>query len=150
MAQIAASFELNKEPAPDMLAAALELEVDTDFRLASSFRLKLATHREPDGSWLFLDDDRLKLWNPFKVNARIGDDEQQLISGYITQISTHLDPVQGNSYVELLGMDATCVMSLEDKVKDWPNKSDSDIAREIFSSYNLTPQVDETGVVHDD
>jgi phage protein D len=150
MVQIAATFELDKKPAPDLLAAALELEVETDFRLAGSFRLKLATHREPDGTWMFLDDDRLKLWHPFKVSARVGDGEQELISGYVTQISMHLDPIQGNSYVELLGMDATSVMSLEEKIKDWPNKSDSDIAREIFSDYNLTPQVDGTGVVHDD
>jgi phage protein D len=47
-------------------------------------------------------------------------------------------------------MDATCLMSLEEKIKEWPNKADSDIAREIFSSYNLTPQVDGTGVVHDE
>jgi phage protein D len=150
MAEIAATIMIDKQPAPDLLGASLELEVDTHFRLAGSFRLKLATHRESDGSWVFLDDDRVKLWRLVEISASINDDEKLLISGYITQISMHLDPAQGNSYVEIMGMDATCLMSLEDKIKEWPNKADSDIAREIFTSYNLTPQVDETGVVHDE
>jgi hypothetical protein len=61
MAQISATIKIDGQPAPDLLAAALELEVEADFRLAGSFRLKLPTHRENDGSWVFLDDDRLKL-----------------------------------------------------------------------------------------
>jgi phage protein D len=150
MAEISATIIIDKDPAPDLLSASLELEVEAHFRLAGSFRLKLPTHRESDGSWMFLDDLRLKLWKPVKISACINDDEKLLISGYITQISMHLDPDQGQSYVEIMGMDATCLMSLEEKVKQWPNKADSDIAREIFRSYDLTPQVDETGVVHDE
>src|SRR5262249_14391119 len=74
----------------------------------------------------------------------------ELITGFLTEVSTHLDPDEDNSYVELGGMDATCLMSLEEKVKDWPNQSDSDIAKHIFSSYNLVPDVDETNIVHNE
>jgi phage protein D len=35
-------------------------------------------------------------------------------------------------------------------LKAWPSYSDSDIASEIFSSYGLTPQVEDTNVVHDE
>lgn len=150
MAQIATTILIDSQSAPDLLGAALELEVDTDFRLADSFRLKLSTHREDDGSWVFLDDDRLKLWKPVEISVTIGDDEENLIVGYITQIGMHLDPDQGSSFVEVMGMDATCLMNLEEKIQDWPNMSDSDIARAIFSAYNLTPQVDDTAVTHDD
>jgi phage protein D len=150
MASISATITIDNEAAPDLLGASLELVVETDFRLASSFRLRLATHRESDGTWTFLDDDRLKLWKPVEVRASIDDDETQLILGYITQITMHLDPDQGSSYVEIMGMDATCLMSLEEKIKAWPNKADSDIAREIFSHYQLSATVDETGVVHDE
>jgi phage protein D len=150
MARTAATITVDNKPAPDLLGASIELAVETDFRLASSFRLRLATHRESDGTWVFLDDDRLKLWNPVAISASIDDDEKQLFLGYITQISMHLDPDQDSSYVEVTGMDASCLMSLEEKIKAWPNKSDSDIAREIFSNYRLTATVDDTGVVHAD
>ena len=37
-------------------------------------------------------------------------------------------------------MDASVLMDREDKLKDWPNKKDSDIATEIFRRYGLTPR----------
>jgi len=46
-------------------------------------------------------------------------------------------------------MDKSVLLSLEEKIKTWPNKKDSDIAGEILDQYkkfNLTPEVDETGV----
>jgi phage protein D len=45
-------------------------------------------------------------------------------------------------------MDTTCVMSVEEVIKDWPGKSDSDIASDIFNKYQLTPDVQTTTVTH--
>jgi phage protein D len=42
------------------------------------------------------------------------------------------------------------LMDREDKLKDWPGKKDSDIATEIFNAYGLTPQIEDTGIVHDE
>jgi len=42
------------------------------------------------------------------------------------------------------------LMDREEKLKDWPNKKDSDIATEIFNSYGLSPDVDDTNIVHDE
>ena len=47
-------------------------------------------------------------------------------------------------------MDASVLMDRADRLKDWPNKKDSDIAAEIFDSYGLTPQVTDTEVIHDE
>ncbi len=47
-------------------------------------------------------------------------------------------------------MDASVLMDREEKLKDWPNKKDSDIASEIIASYGLTPEVDDTEVIHDE
>ena len=150
MAEVAATIKIDGDPAPDLLGASIELVVDCDSRLASSFRLKLATHLESDGTWLFLDDDRLKLWRPVEIGASIDDEEKLLMSGYVSQIAMHLDVEHGRSYVEVMGMDATCLMSLEEKIKAWPNKSDSDIARDIFKLYDLKSVIDDTGVVHNE
>lgn len=150
MADIGAIIKIDGAAAPDLLGASLELVVDTDFRLASSFRLKIGTHRESDGTWVFLDDKRIALWKPVEISASINDDETQLILGYITQISMHLDPDQGSSFVEIMGMDKTCLMSLEEKIKAWPKTKDSDIARQIFTDHDLAAIVDDTAVVHED
>ena len=78
------------------------------------------------------------------VTAGLEDETQELISGYIT----HVRPVFGAGLdecrLEIWGMDASVLMDREDKLKDWPNKKDSDIATEIFGAYGLTPQVEDT------
>lgn len=150
MAQISATITINDEPAPDFFLSLIEMEIEDEHRLAAVFRIKLALNRGEDGLWTFLDDDRVKLWSKVEISLNLADEEQQLIMGYVTHIKPHIDPDENSSFLEILGMDPTCLMSLEEKIKDWPNKTDSDIAREILQNYSLTPRVDDTGVVHDE
>lgn len=150
MTQVAAAISLEDEPVPDFFASLLEMEVEEDHRLAAMFRIKVSMNRQDDGLWAFLDNERMKLWSKVTISANVADEEVELITGYITQIKPHLDGDENQSFLEICGMDASSLMSVEEKIKDWPNKTDSDIAREIFQSYNLTPEVDETTVVHDE
>jgi phage protein D len=150
MAQISASISIAGTPAPDLLPSVLELEVEEDHDMASVARIKLAIYKPESGLWSFLDDDRIQLWAQIDVSATIADDSQDLFSGYITEIKAHFDIDDNSSYAVVQAMDATCLMALEEKVKDWPNMSDSDIASQILSTYSLAPQVDDSGVVHDD
>ncbi len=153
MGTLTATISIQDEPAPDLFLSLLELEVEEDHRLASVFRIKLAISREDDGLWKVLDDERIKLWNKVTISVTI-DEEQELMSGYITHIKPHIEPDENSSTLEIVGMDLTCLMSLEENIKDWPKKSDSDIAKEVFQKYNLKsnpgPEIDDTTIVHDD
>lgn len=129
----------------------ITLEVELDEELAGMFRLKLGLLLNADGSWNYLDDERLTLWKSVVITAGLEDDTQQLLKGYIT----HLRPTFGSGldecHLEIWGMDASVLMDREDKLKDWPNKKDSDIAREIFTgTYRLTAQVEDTELIHDE
>jgi hypothetical protein len=150
MPQISATLNIAGQPAPDLLLSVLELEVEEDHEMASVLKTKLAIYNQEDAAYTYLDDDRVQLWNPISVSATIADDQQDLFSGYITEIKVHFDIDDNASYLIIQGTDATCLMNLEEKIQAWPNMSDSDIATQILSSYNLTPQVDDTGVIHDD
>jgi len=150
MATVSASISIEDTDAPDLFLALMEMEVEEDHQMATIFRIKLSIQRQDDGTWTFLDDDRMQLWNKIEIKASVADAETSLITGYLTRMNAHIDEDETNSYLELKGMDATCLMNLEEKIKDWPGQSDSDIATQILSSYNLTPQVDDTSVVHDD
>ncbi len=150
MPQISASISINGDSAVDLLPMAIELEIEEDHDMASVVHAKLAMYQQDDATWAFLDDDRVQVWNQISITATIVDDVQELFSGYITEIKSHFDIEDNACYVTICGKDTTCLMGLEEKIKDWPNMSDSDIASQILSSYNLTPQVDDTGVVHDD
>jgi phage protein D len=45
-------------------------------------------------------------------------------------------------------MDATALMDLEEKQAAWPDKKDNEIAQEIFGSYGLSYEVEDTVVRH--
>jgi phage protein D len=128
--------------------ALLELEVEEHYELASVFRLKLAIVRGEDGLWAFLDQDTAAPWTKLQIKMNVGDREEDLITGYVTQIRIHIDTAEGKSYLELVGMDTSCLMSVEEVIKDWPEKSDSDIATAIFDKYKLDYEVDVIDVVH--
>lgn len=153
MGTLTATITIQDEPAPDLFLPLLELEVEEDYRLASAFRIKLAISREDDGLWKMLDDERIRLWNKIAISVAM-DEEQELIRGYITHLKPHIQPDENGSTLEIVGMDDTCLMSLEEKIKDWPNKSDSDIAKEIFDNYHLESnpgsEIDDTAIVHDE
>jgi phage protein D len=151
MGTINSSIIVSDSPAPDIFADLLEMEVEEDHRMASIFRIRISIHREDQGTWTYLDDERLKLWAKIEVKVAVGDDTTSLIQGYLTQMNVHIDSDENSSYLELKGMDASCLMNLEEKIKDWPNQSDSDIATQIISNYpGLTAQADDTSVIHDD
>jgi phage protein D len=150
---LTATISIQDKPAPDLFLSLLELEVEDDSRLASAFRIKLAISREDDGLWKILDDERIQLWKKIAISVAI-DEEQELIRGYITHIRPCIEPDENSSTLEIVGMDETCLMSLEEKIKDWPKKSDSDIAREVFQNYSLKAdpgsEIDDTAIVHDE
>jgi phage protein D len=150
VAQITATISIEDEPAPDLFLSLIDMEIEEDHRMAASFRIKIAISRQDDGLWAFLDDERIKPWAKFTISANLSDEEVEIITGFVTQIKPHLAADANGSYIEIWGMDPSCLMSLEEKIKAWPNMSDSDIATQIFSEYSLAPEVDSTEVIHDE
>jgi phage protein D len=68
------------------------------------------------------------------------------MNAYVTETSGNFANQPGSSILNVVAMDPTVLMNLEDKVKPWPNMSDSDVANAIFGSaaYKFTPIVDTT------
>lgn len=151
MARISATIEIDGQEAPDIFISLIEMDVEEDHRLAAMFRIKVEITRRDDGLWTFLDDERIKPWSKVVIAVQVDNDHAELMTGYITQIKPHIESDdEAQNWLEIHGLDATSLMSMEEKIKDWPNKTDSDIAREIFQSYGLMPDVEETGVIHDE
>lgn len=134
----------------DLYEDLISLEVELDDELAAMFRLAVGIALEPDGSWTYLDDARFRVWKPVTIEVGLGGGIEELISGYITHVKPSFDPELTRCILEIWGMDGSVLMDREEKLKDWPNKKDSDIAAEIFSLYGLTPETEDTGVTHDE
>jgi phage protein D len=148
--QVTAKILIDSVEALDVLASLIEMVIEEDQHLASVFRLKLAIALGTDGKWSLLDDERIKVWKPLAFKVQLGDTEVELIDGFITQLNPHVVTDLNSCCLEIVGMDGSCLMSVEEKIKAWPGKTDSDIAREVFQTYSLTPQVDDVDVGHEE
>ncbi len=143
-------IEIDGEEIPELYQDMVSLEVELDEELAAMFRLTLTMAQQPDGTWGYLDDERLRVWKPVAIHIGFESGMEELFAGYITRIKPAFDPDPGGCTLEIWGMDGSALMDREEKLKDWPNKKDSDIAAEIFGLYGFTPQVEATAVVHDE
>lgn len=134
----------------DLYRDLVNLDVELDDQLAAMFRITVTLLPRPDGSWPYLDDDRFSLWRRVVITAALDGDAVQLIAGYITHLRPEFGVGLEQCRLDIWGMDATVLMDRADRLKDWPNKKDSDVAAEIFDSYGLTPRVTATEVIHDE
>jgi phage protein D len=144
------AIEVDGEEVTDLYPDVNVVEVELDDELAAMFRIELAMIPEPDGSWSHLDDDRLSPWREVVIHAGFSDATEPLMTGYTTQIRPTFDGDEARCRLEVWGIDRSVLMDREEKLKDWPNKKDSDIASEIFSSYGLSAEVEDTSLVHDE
>lgn len=143
-------IEIEGEEVGDLYCDLISLEVELDDELASMFRMRIAILQQPDGIWSYLDDDKLRVWKKVTIAAGFESGTEELISGYITHVKPSFDPDPSQCTLEIWGMDGSMLMDREEKLKDWPNKKDSDIASEIFGLYGFTPEIEDTLVIHDE
>jgi len=143
----------------------MSLTVEESTATASMLRLQLTTTLQDDGSWLYLEDDRLALFT--KISIRLGfiggaglagelggltsggnEGLEPVFDGYITAVNVSLEgqPCSGN--IEVSGMDTSILLSLEEKITTWKNLADSDIVQQILSNYGVQVQADATPTVH--
>jgi len=144
---VAYQLEIDGTPAaPDLLAAVLGIEVEDHAELASMLRLRIAAGQAPDGAdWRFVGDPLFARLANVRLSVTIGSGDAELIfDGYIVETGADIEHDPGASVVEVVAMDATVLMDLEEKVRAWPNESDSGVVEAIFGEYGLTPDVEAT------
>jgi len=140
------TLQIDNAPAdPALLEAIALIEVEDDAALASAFRLRLTIGLGNDGDWTWVAEDMFKPLTPVAINVNVGSQtSEQLINGYVTSHHIHFDKEVGNSFLEVIGMDASTLMNLEEKIVAWPNMAASGIVTQILNTYGFTPQVDST------
>ncbi len=147
MTSVAYKLQIGGRPADsDLLAAIRRIEVEDHAEMADMVRISLAIAVNSKGSgWTVLDDDIFRRLTPIKVLITLGSKPAEpLIAGYVIETRAQLSNEPGESQLEVVAMDATVLMNLEEKVRPWPDMADSDIASAIFSEHGLKPQVEQT------
>ncbi len=128
--------------------ARLEVELPDD--LPATFELEVGIPLGSDGTWRHLDEKAFRVWSEVTIEGGFDDGgREQLIGGYVTEVRAVFDPDPARCLLTVRGADASVMMDRGENLKDWPNKKDSDVAKEIFELYGFKPVVEDTAVVHD-
>jgi phage protein D len=150
----------------DFYADVLSLRVEEDISAGGLFHLQLGTELKDDGTWRYLDDDRLALF--VKVSVKIGfagggglagelgdlgggggnDGLIGVFDGYVTAVHFDVGSEPGDTSISISGMDSSVLMSLEEKVAVYKNMSDSAIVQKIVGGYGIAIKADPTATVH--
>jgi len=156
---------LNGEPADADLYTAIssvEIEESLDMPSAAQFTVPLA--RTGDGDLAYITDARFAPLANFAVvvtpgssgasdviggavgavasafggDAGKGSGAQCVFDGYVLSQKLHLETGITNSTLAVWGQDASWLMNLEEKVKEWVDVTDADVANAIFGDYGIT------------
>ncbi len=147
MASVSYAIELDGSPlADEVVAAVQEIEVEDHAVLADMLRLRLGIAALTDGSgWTLLDDDVFPRLANLTVITSIGSDVREvLIDSYVIETRFRLGGRPGDSSLEVVAMDPTVLMSLDEKVRAWPDMSDGDIASTVFGEYGFSTDIEST------
>lgn len=153
---------LNGQPADsDLYAAITTLEVEESMDLPSALQLTVPISATAGGDLLYVSDSRFTPLASIAVVATPGTSSaagaiggavgavtsalgstptgQCIFDGYALSQKIHLDSGITNSTLVVWGQDASWLMNLTEKVKEWVDVTDATVANTIFGDYGITP-----------
>jgi hypothetical protein len=133
----------NGTPADDTFynqLASLEVEENADLPGAIQLTLPVGTN---NGDLSVVNDSRFAPFSNIAVVVTPPQGSAQCIfDGYVLTSKLHLERGIVASKIEVWGQDASWLMNIEEKVNEWVDVTDSDVAASIFGQYGFTPSDD--------
>jgi phage protein D len=129
----------------DFYTQITSLEVEENLDLPGAILLKLAVNVTEAGELTFVSDERLQPFANVAVVAQQEDfPEECIFDGFILSHKLHLETGTTASELQVWGQDASWLMNLEEKVKEWVDVTDASVANAIFADYGITPASENT------
>lgn len=137
---------LGGAPADTALHSAIvSLDVEESVDLPGAFELVLAVAADGAGDYTLVGDDRLKPFAPLAVEVDVdGGDTECVFDGVVLAHALHVDRGTTAATLRVRGQDASILMSLEEKVKEWANVTDGAVANAIFGDHGLATAPENT------
>jgi phage protein D len=136
----------------DLLQAIQQIEVEDHANMADMVRLSVVIGiKDGCSGWSFVDENIFQRLTKLQIKLAVGSGlAETLINAYVIETNANFANQPGSSTLHVVAMDPTVLMNLQEVVKPWPNRSDSEVAREIFTApeYGFTPIVDTTNWRH--
>ena len=131
--------------AADLYAAIASLEVEEHAELPGAIQLSVPVAPDGANDLTRVPDDAFRPFANLAVVVTIeGGASECIFDGYVLSHKLHLDRGTAASTLQVWGQDASWLMNLEDKVKEWADVTDAAVANAIFSDYGIAPAPDNT------
>jgi phage protein D len=140
------TITVNGSPDPE-LAEAAAVEVHEKMGDTTTFRIRYPVDIQ-QGDVPMLADPRLSPGSELMILEEAGGKRICLVKGPVYGQQIHLRHGGADSYVEVIGADASITMDRENKAAVWPDVTDSDVVSSIVGQYGLQPDVDTTTAQH--
>jgi hypothetical protein len=129
------------------MAAVRRIDVEQHVELADILRLRVAVAVAPDGGgWTVLDDDLFPRLTRLDLTVSVGPVlSEKLVEAYVVESRVGFGARPGQSFLDVVALDPSVLMNLDEKVRPWPDMSDADIARAVFGEHGFTEDVEDTG-----
>ena len=139
-------FLINGDPADDQLLTVMgPLEVEENADLPGAIQLTLPVDADGNGDLTFVNDARFQPFSNLAVVATPdGGSDECIFDGYVLSSKLHLQKGTTGSTLRVWGQDASWLMNLEEKAKEWVDVTDADVANSIFGDYGINPADDNT------
>jgi phage protein D len=126
--------------APAALAEAVQsVEVEENADGPDALTITLPVDRTRAGDLSYVDDGTFEPYTPVSVALTAGRSTQCVFDGYVLSWRLHLDRASTDSSIRVWAQDASCLMNINDVVREWPGLTDGEVANSIFSAYGFTP-----------
>ena len=139
---MAYSFELRVggSPASAALQEALQsVEVEENADGPGAMMLELPVNRTASGDLQFIDDGTFEPYTQVSALLSTGGLGECIFDGYVLSWRLHLDRATTASTLRVWAQDASWLMNIDDKVREWPGLTDGEVANSIFAAYGLIP-----------
>jgi phage protein D len=126
-----------------------EITVEQQVDMAWEARLLIPVVVDNDGKWKGEDEAWMRAFARVRVEVKIGrSDFVPLIDGPVTGFGGERSAQPGESNIVVLVSDDSAYLNQEDEIARFEDKSDSDIARQLFSEVrqlsSAAPDIEET------
>lgn len=135
-------------PATELGDLMISLEVEEHVDRPGAFTLTLPAQRTEAGDYAGASDPRLAPLSNLSVVARGRDDASHcLIDGYVLAQRLQLESSGGAGLVRVWGQDASWLMNMTERAREWADVTDGAVANSIFGEYGFAP---DAGNLQDD
>jgi hypothetical protein len=132
-----------------VLARLLRLEVRESDREPTMAIARFSMAMEASGEMFPLDSDQFTPAAKLSIDiAPPGGRTTRLLEGYVTHLRPHFEPIEANSYLDVVAMDAGALMAIGDQAAAYPDMTDAQAVEQIFERYGVEKAVTPTNAQH--